>query len=204
MSDWLGHHHDRGKSVIYRMPAGLKLGIGLVIIVGCVVAPPHWPPWWFAGSAVVLGGAVLASRLPVWFLVKRLLLLSPFVFGIVLVNGFQPASRLDWRMLVVRSFLCLLTVILVSNTTPFSQILRVLQTMRVPSMLITTLALMFRYLFVLVDESERMRRARASRSFTGRRRAYWQTQATVISQLFVRASARAERIYDAMRARGWE
>jgi cobalt/nickel transport system permease protein len=100
--------------------------------------------------------------------------------------------------------LCLLTVILVSNTTPFSKILRVLASLRVPGLLITTIALMHRYLFVLVDEAERMRRARLSRSFIAGRRFHWRTLATVVGLLFVRASERAERIYDAMCARGWK
>jgi energy-coupling factor transporter transmembrane protein EcfT len=43
-----------------------------------------------------------------------------------------------------------------------------------------------------------------SRTFTRRRRVRWQTLATVVGQLFVRASERAERIYDAMCARGWK
>jgi cobalt/nickel transport system permease protein len=100
--------------------------------------------------------------------------------------------------------LCLFTVILVSNTTPFNEVLRVLRRVRVPGLLVTTVALMHRYLFVLVDESERMRRARASRTFARGRRFRWQTLATVIGQLFIRASERAERIYDAMCARGWK
>jgi cobalt/nickel transport system permease protein len=92
----------------------------------------------------------------------------------------------------------------VSNTTPFSGILRVLKAAHVPGLLITTIALMHRYLFVLVEEAARMRRARASRTFTRERRAHWQAMSTVVGQLFVRASERAERIYDAMCARGWK
>jgi len=63
---------------------------------------------------------------------------------------------------------------------------------------------MYRYLFVLVDEAQRMKRARASRTFTVRRGRSWRTLATVVSQLFIRASERAERIYGAMCARGWK
>lgn len=95
-------------------------------------------------------------------------------------------------------------MVLVSNTTAFSEMLGVLRRVRVPSLLITTLALMHRYLFVLVDETGRMQRARASRTFARGHRARWQTLATVLSQLFVRASERAERIYAAMCARGWK
>ena len=49
-----------------------------------------------------------------------------------------------------------------------------------------------------------MRRARLSRTFSSGRRRHWQSLATVVGQLFVRASERAERIYDAMCARGWK
>jgi cobalt/nickel transport system permease protein len=62
---------------------------------------------------------------------------------------------------------------------------------------------MHRYLFVLAEESARMRRARQSRTFTPRRRLHWQTLSSIIAQLFLRATDRADRIYDAMRSRGW-
>ena len=76
--------------------------------------------------------------------------------------------------------------------------------MRAPLFLLTVAQFLYRYLFVLVEEAERMRRARVSRTFTSARGARWQALSTVVGQLFVRASARAERIYDAMCARGWK
>lgn len=188
---------------MHRLPAGLKLGVALVIIVGTVLMPVQGHAW-FIGVASLLVLTTLLSRLPLLFVLKRLLVLSPFVLGVVVVNAFQPAGRANWLGVAVKSGLCLLTVILVSNTTPFSQILRVLKSIRVPALLITTIALMHRYLFVLMDEAERMRRARASRTFTHGRRFHWRTLATVVGQLFIRASERAERIYDAMCARGWK
>jgi len=186
-----------------RLPAALKLGVALALIVGTVLAPPSWTGW-FAGVAALLAAAIFLSRIPPLFLLKRLLLLSPFVLGVALANAFQPGGREQWMLLAARSALCLLTVILVSNTTPFSQILRVLKSARVPALLITTIALMHRYLSVLADEAERMRRARLSRTFVRGRRWRWQMLATVVGQLFVRTSERAERIYDAMCARGWK
>lgn len=186
-----------------RLPAALKLGVALAMIVGTVLAPPAWTGW-FAGVAAVLALAILLSRIPLLFLGKRLLLLSPFVLGAALVNALQPSGRAQWMVLAARSALCLLTVVLVSNTTPFCDILRVLRRVQVPALLITTIALMHRYIFVLAEEAERMRRARNSRTFHRGRRLRWQTLATVVGQLFVRSSERAERIYDAMCARGWK
>jgi cobalt/nickel transport system permease protein len=203
IDDWIGHYHGRRESPVSRLPAALKLGVALAMIVGTVLAPPT-AVGWFVAMAVLLLVAVLLGRLPLLFLLKRLAWLSPFILSVALVNAWQPAARGSWRVVAAKSTICLLTIIVVSNTTPFNRILRVLRAARVPGLLITTIALMHRYLFVLVEEAERMRRARASRTFTRQRRTRWQTLSTVVGQLFVRASERAEHIYDAMCARGWK
>ena len=200
---FLSHHHAHAASPIHRLPAEWKLGVALVVILGTALFPAGWRVW-FAGVAAALIVGVWVSGIAPWFLIKRLLLLSPFVLGVALANAFQPAARADWRELALRGMLCLATVVLVSNTTPFNEVLRVLRRARVPALLVTTLALMHRYLFVLADERERMRRARASRTFTRGRRFTWHALASVAGQLFIRASERAERIYDAMCARGWK
>lgn len=200
---WLKHHPGLLESPIHRLPAVLKLGVALGIILVTVLMPATQTGW-FVAVAVLLVLVAGLSRIRPLFLIKRLLLLSPFVLGVALVNALQPASPASWGSVTVRGVLCLFTVTLVSNTTPFSKILRVLRMVRVPGLLITTIALMHRYLFVLAGEEERMRRARACRTFNAQRPFQWHTLATVVGQLFVRASARAERIYDAMCARGWK
>ena len=200
---WGGAHHHGFEGPLSRWSAELKLGSGLVIILGTVLLPLERFAC-FLGIFLLLGAVTIWSRLPVGFVLRRLALLSPLVLSLAVVNAWQPAHRANWLAVAAKSMICLLTIILVSNTTPFSQILRVLQRVRVPALLITTITLMHRYLFVLVEESERMRRARASRTFSRRRQVRWRTLATVLGQLFVRASERAERIYDAMCARGWK
>ena len=199
---WVGHQHGHPDSALARLRAEIKLGAALALILITVLAPSQWHAWYYAAGAVLLG-VLLASRVPLLFLLKRLLWLSPLVLGVAVVNAWQPALRGGWGVVAARSAICLVTVLLLSNTTPFSQILRVLKKLRVPGLLITTLTLMHRYLFVMVEEAERMRRARASRTFSHHRRRRWHTLSTVVGQLFVRSSERAERIFDAMCARGW-
>jgi cobalt/nickel transport system permease protein len=203
LKDWLGHHHGHHDSLVHRLPAAGKLWAALAIIVGSVLVPWGWHAWFIGVSALLLLVAGL-SRVGLWFLLRRLLLLSPFVLGVVLVNALQAAVPGAWLALAARSAICLFTVVLLSNTTPFGKVLAALRSARVPALLVTTLALMHRYLFVLLDESERMRRARASRTFERQRRMRWHLLGTVVGQLFVRASERAERIYAAMCARGWK
>jgi len=106
--------------------------------------------------------------------------------------------------IMVKSTICLLTVLLLSNTTPFAELLAVLRRIGVPKIFVTILALMYRYLFVLIDEAERLNRARESRSFSKTRFKKWSSMASLAGQLFVRSTERAERIYAAMTARGWK
>lgn len=196
------HHHAASDGPVQRMPASVKLAAAAVVVVGTVVMPLRHG-WWFVGVAVLLLAAAVASRIPFRFLLTRLLALSPFVLGAALANGLDPARRAASAGIALRGAICLVGVTLLANTTPFQETLRVLRRLRVPGLLVTTMALMHRYLFVLADEAERMRRARASRTFAPRRGFRWRLAATVAAQLFVRTTAKAERIYDAMCARGW-
>lgn len=194
--------HNRLDSPIHRRPAWLKLAVALTLILTVVIIPPAHATYLAAPAAVVLALAA-ASHIPPTFLLRRLLLLEPFVLGVALLSLLQPAGWRVFLLLAARGSLALLTMILLANTTPFSDLLKVLRRLRVPGLLITTLFLMHRYLFVLVDEAHRMRCARASRTFAPRRATLWRSSASIAAHLFLRASDRAERVYAAMCARGW-
>ena len=188
---------------VSRWPAAVKLAAALVLIGGTALVPGGWSAW-FAGVGVVLVAVMLVGRIAPGPLLLRLLALSPFIAGVALAAAWHRSGGLDWKIMALRSGLCLATVILLASTTPFGELLAVLRRAHVPALLVTTLALMQRYLFVLGDESERMHRARASRTFNRSRWLAWRSAATVVGQLFVRASERAEHVYDAMCARGWK
>jgi cobalt/nickel transport system permease protein len=201
-SDFLDRH-SRLDSPVHRLPATVKLAATLLVVVAILLVPTARPDLLLALGAGLLLVAWL-TRIPWRFLLRRLLLLELFVLGVALMALFQPNGGRLFLVLALRCSLCLLAMLLLSNTTPFPDLLRVLRRAHVPALLVTTLSLMHRYLFVLVDEAQRMKRARASRTFTPRRRHSWAALATVLSQLFVRTSERAERIYGAMCARGWK
>jgi len=195
--------HSRLDSPVHRLPAAVKLVIAVALVLTTVLLPVSQLIG-FALVAMALLAAVVLSRIPLAFLTKRLLLLEPLALGVAMLAVFQPGGWRVFAAVMIRTNLCLLTMILLSNTTPFADLLRVLQRARVPSVMVTTLALMYRYLFVLADEVGRMSRARASRTFLAKRRTAWWSQAGIIGQLFIRSTERAERIYAAMCARGWQ
>jgi cobalt/nickel transport system ATP-binding protein len=87
-------------------------------------------------------------------------------------------------------------------TTPFSRVLDSLKWFRVPTILIDTIALTYRYAFLLIDEFHHMRDAARSR---GGFRSFRNTQhstALILAQVILRAYDRAGRIQSAMVARG--
>ena len=87
-------------------------------------------------------------------------------------------------------------------TTPFDRVLEALKWYRVPAILLDTVAMTYRYAFLLMGEFHRMRDAARSRGgFRGYRNAQHST-AMILAQVILRAYDRAGRIQQAMVARG--
>jgi cobalt/nickel transport system permease protein len=195
--------YSRTKSPIHRISPTVKTLGMFAAILATIITPIHY--WFIFAFIIFLYSAVLIlSNIPFLFATKRLLFAEPFVIGVALLSLFKPDGGATFFAVVLKSSLSVFGLILYSNTTPFSDVLQLLRRGRFPDLLITILALMYRYLFVLIDETERMQRARASRTFTRNQSHLWQMRSSIIAQLFVRSTERAERIYAAMRARGWK
>jgi cobalt/nickel transport system permease protein len=202
-------HHDllspyrHRRSVIHRLPALVKISIAIAAVVTIVLLPRAAGRAYLA-AAIALLAVAATSRVSLAALGRRLLIVEPFALGIALLALFQRNGAWIALTLLARSTLCLGCMVLLTSTTRFVDLLRALRRVRVPALLVTTLALMHRYLFLLFEEMARLRRARRSRSFSGGRGHAWRISATIAAQLFVRTSGRAERIYLAMAARGWK
>jgi len=194
--------YQHRSSPVHALPAGGKVAAA-VAAVGAVVLLSRGAWAAYAGIGAALAVAAALSRIPPLLLLRKLVLLEPFVLGVAALSLLQPGGAAVFAAMLVKSTLCLFAMVLLSSTTRFTDLLAVLWWLRVPTLLVTSLALMYRYLSLLVDETVRMHRARRSRTFSGGRVFAWRASATVAAQLFVRSSERAERIYDAMCARGW-
>jgi cobalt/nickel transport system permease protein len=195
--------YSRLDSPIHRLPTIVKL-LGTLCIVAVTVSVSFTHSWFFIIEAGLLLVLSAFTSIPWRFIFGRLILLEPFALGIAVMALFQENGGMVFLSILVKSSLCLFTMILLSNTTPFSSLLLSMKRLGVPGLLITILALLYRYLFVLIDEAERLQRARASRTFSTSRGKKWHVLASLIGQLFVRSTERAERIYAAMSARGWK
>ena len=186
-----------------RISAALKFIFAITVIVAAVALPRTcWQG--YAIIAALLTGILILSRLPIRVIIKRLLIFEPFVIVAAMLSIMQPGGGIVFLSLILKGTISLLAMILLVASTIFLDLLNLLKRLRFPGILITNISLMYRYLFLLLFEAERMSRARSSREFKHERWRIWHSNATVIGHLFVRTSKRAERIYAAMCARGWK
>ena len=206
---------SRGTSLVHRADARAKLLASLVFVVvviatpelvGLVFAEP-WAPWFFyAAEAWIVLAAYSLAALPWRYLALRIAAVLPFLLLLAVAVRLSRGTEGGWNQaaqLLARSLISLSAMITLAATTPFGRLLGALQRLRVPQVLISTLAFMYRYMFVLVDELQKMRRAKLARTFYPS--IWWDIRlmANFVGILFVRAFERAERIYAAMLARGW-
>jgi len=206
-------------SPMHRLDPRTKI-ICTLAFCGVAVSVPADRLALLAWCAPPLIAALAVSRLPLVYFLKRCLLLSPFVATVLVLFPFTQHSGTELARvgpLVVYSggllmsvglaarFLCtVLAALILACTTPFAALLRALEGFRIPRLFIMVLSFLYRYLFVLVDESDRMRRARDSRSPRPGGAATLRATPGMVGMLFIRTYDRSERVYSAMLARGFD
>lgn len=188
-------------SPIHRIPASTKLAAALVLLFLILAIPLSWSLF-FYGTAILLVVVTAMSHVPLRFVIRRLAWLELVIVGMAASRLFGENGVHAFFSLVITATLCTATMLVLSCTTRFDQILSTLSALGLPPLLVTTLGLMYRYLFVLSEEASRMKRARMARTFNPARGRVWRSLASVIAQLFVRSAERAQRIHSAMLARG--
>jgi cobalt/nickel transport system permease protein len=211
-----GHKlHYHGHSRVHRVPAHLKL-VTLVGFMLVVVATPN--DWYaaFAAYAVVLGAVVAASRVPPTYLAKRMVVEVPFVVFALLVPFVAQGPTTDVlgvplsvpgleaaAGLLVKGTLGVLAALTLAATTEPDELLRGLQRLRLPDLLVQITGFMIRYLDVVTGELTRMTTAMRSRGCDPRSPRHWPVLARSLGALFIRSYERGERVHLAMLARGY-
>lgn len=211
------HHADARLKIILAVAA--ILGIAL-LPVGAFVA--------YAIVWTALIGASAFARLGPFRLVRGSWVVLPFVLVAVPLLFTRPGAALltlelgpilltitdtglhDMLSIMIKSWLSVQAALLLAYTTPFADLVDALRALRIPSVIVSIISFMYRYLAVLTDEAGRMSRARHSRSAQapgGRSGGSLRWRATVtgsmVGSLFIRSYERSERIYSAMLARGF-
>jgi len=125
-------------------------------------------------------------------------------FRLGLGAGFLYTSRallIKSACLTLKVLACISALDMLILTTPSSEILLVLKKARVPRMLVDLMHMIYRYIFILLDVSAKMRRAAQSRLGYRDIRTSWYSFGSIASNLLVLSLKRAGAYYDAMEAR---
>lgn len=190
---------------IHRLSAPAKVASLFALSFAAALAPRGAP----LRLAVLWAIALLAfalARLPWAMLLKRLALVLPLPAVISAAYAFSaPAgTRLaTFAFFVAKSLVSVVFLVVLVSTTPFPTLLAALKSVRTPDVMLATLSFFYRYVFILQDEFERGLRARALRANPSAHAVFQRATYAMAAQLALRSFERSERVYQAMRARGY-
>ncbi|MDQ3475192.1 MAG: energy-coupling factor transporter transmembrane protein EcfT, partial [Actinomycetota bacterium] len=105
--------------------------------------------------------------------------------------------------LLMKATLSVIASIVFASTTSPREMVRGLERLRLPQILVQILTFMLRYLDVVGGELKRMRIARESRAFTARHLGHLRVLGHAAGALFIRSYERGERVHLAMLSRGY-
>jgi cobalt/nickel transport system permease protein len=213
-----GHAHTlyvHEHSPVHRLPPEAKV-LSAFLFVAVVAITPREAIWAFGAYAAMVAGLVGFSRVPVRFVLSRLIAIAPFVvFALFLpfigvgkdidLLGISLSSEGIWAMwnILAKATLGATASIMLAATTEVPEIVKGFGRLRVPPVITGIASFMIRYLEVVAGELARMRTAMTARGYDPR----WLSQARPIAAsagtLFVRSYERGERVYDAMLSRGY-
>jgi len=207
-------------SVIHRLDSRVKF-IVVLVFTAVVISLPRtslsipvcYAVWPFA--ILVLG------RVPLRFVFRKILLVSPFVLVLALSCPLYDRTPLSvafgpflWKGTVgwMRCFTILgkfvvtmLALIGLVSTTRFNDLLAGLQKLGVPKLLVIQLGFLYRYIFVLIDRAHHILQARAGRKLRSLGfKTELRTASAMVGSLFIRSIDTAEHINIAMQGRGFD
>jgi len=216
----LGRYSDPG-SPIGRLDPRVKIVSALLFILFVVLTPPTQVRQ-FVAYLVIIMAVIALAKLPPASVLRRSLVILPFV---LLVGIFVPflgggetigsyslgplrlsVSRSGLLVLwniAIKAWLSVLAMISLTSTTRLPDLLKGLERLRVPKLLVLLLSFLLRYVPLLADQAARLRRAALARSFDRKGLRGLGVLGNIVGTLFIRTYERGERIYGAMRARGF-
>jgi cobalt/nickel transport system permease protein len=187
----------------------------LAFIVVSVATPiTRWQA--FIAYFLAIFAASLVAKIPTLTLLTRALIEIPFIFFAILMPFFGTGERFEigplnlyresllaGAAIVVKGTLGVLSAVVLSTSTTARELLRGLEKLHLPKLMVQIAAFMLRYVNVINDEMERMKVARESRGFIATGMKDWKVLATAASALFIRSYERGERVHLAMLSRGY-
>ncbi len=104
--------------------------------------------------------------------------------------------------IIFRTFLCVTAVLIMVAVTPFSQLADELRRLHVPDIFVSLFEMTYRYIGALIEEASTMYTAYMLRSIK-HKGLQMRHMGSFVGQILIRSFDRAERVYGAMKCRGY-
>ena len=197
-------------------PRAKVIGLFAVTVIAVSASLDRWPV--FAACGAVLALVATVARVSPATLWRRGLVILPLILVVAVFVPFLREGGTTWRLgfltvseaglttfgeVSAKATIGTLAAVLLAATTTFPAVLRALEALRTPRLLVLIASLMHRYLFVLADELLRMRASARSRCYRPRTALRAGALGRITGAFLLRAHARGERVHRAMVARGY-
>jgi cobalt/nickel transport system permease protein len=211
-------HHRVGSSLIHRIDPRAKLLIMLIYFATVIILPMKLKiSYIFIG--ILPAFLALLSQVNFWHYLTKLLKMYPMIFFLFVFIPFFPTGQdVSYRLGIIKIYskglekflymnvktviIMLMTVVLTS-TTDFSMLLKGMEKLKMPRLTIAVLSFMYRFIFLFIDEIERMSFAFQSRYIHLPCRTRFRIHIKQFGTFFIKTYERGERIYQSMESRGF-
>jgi cobalt/nickel transport system permease protein len=204
-----------GDSALHRLDPRAKLIVTLIFIV-TVVSFSRYSFSALIPFFVYPLAQIAAGGLPAGYLLRKVLIVSPFAIFIGIFNPLLDREVLlqlggwgisggwiSYLSILLRFVLTVTAALTLVALTGFNTVCLALERMAVPRPFVVQLLFLYRYIFVLTDEAARLTRARSLRVFESKGLGF-APFVSMLGQLLLRTLDRAQRVHLAMRCRGFE
>ncbi len=198
------------ESLIHKIDPRVKTIVFIGFMLFVIFTPPS-SSFTFFLYASLLFLLIYLSKLPIGFVLLRSLTILPFVVMIAFFIPFMEersaygvSNLIFFKFILIKSYLCMLCMILLTSTTKFVVLLKALEKLKVPSIMVMILSFMYRYIFVVTDELMEMKRAKNARTVGGSSWFHLKALSNMVGVLFLRSYEKGEAVYMAMCARGFK
>ena len=210
-----------GEDISRRLDPRAKLLVTIALIFSLVLLPEDSFPVYGLYLLLITAFTILSHLSPICVL-RRSLVVMPFVLLVAVFLPFVSEGEVIFQRdlgfimievtdmglgtfigVLLKSWLSVLALSWLVMSTGFINLVKGLEGLKVPRLFTTLLLFIYRYIFVIFDESVRLRQAMESRSFGS---LWLRVKATgsILGVLFIRSYERGERVYQAMLARGYD
>ncbi|EKQ57330.1 MULTISPECIES: cobalt ECF transporter T component CbiQ [unclassified Clostridium] len=227
----IGHKHGEGYSIdfyayaskIRQWNAGFKVYLSILTLVFCIVLDNP-----YVSAAIIIAMAyltVIKGKIPAIEYVSILAIPITFIllstFTIAIDFSKQPIGQYNLHLgffylftsqeqlkkmafLILKIFAAISALQMMTLSTPTSEIIYVLRKAYVPKIIVELMSLIYRYIFILMDVSTKMKNSAKSRQGYCDFKTSCYTFGRIASNMLIISLKKANAYYDAMEARCYD